>query len=266
MCLSRWITMVCCMMLAGSGAIACPGLAQDSSKPQPTVLFHDGGSNGRLESLFIPPMANAPFSLTLVTEWSRPMNGGGTFTLTNQRRIVRDGKGRIYQERWLLVPRGSKIESHMELIQISDPALHVWYNCDVQEKVCDKLEYEGSTSTIYKPTLSESGPVRNGTGYLRHEDLGVSNSNGVNTTGYRDTITFDTGVFGNDQPMITTREFWYSPQLGINLISTLEDPQNGKEVFRVMNLTTSEPDPAQFEVPQGYRVMDRTGEGSGSDH
>ena len=64
-------------------------------------------------------MAGAPFNLILVTEWSGPFGNGGSFTLANQRRTVRDGKGRIYQERWLLVPKGSKIQSRMDVIQIA---------------------------------------------------------------------------------------------------------------------------------------------------
>lgn len=253
--------------LLALGALISPVLAQNGNNPQLSVVgVHDGGTSGRLESIFIPPMVDAPFSLTLVTEWSRPLGNSGTFTLANRRRIVRDGKGRIYQERWILVPKGSKIESHIDLIQISDPTQHIWYNCDVHEKICDLLPYSGSTSTVYKPMLSASGPLRNGTGYLQHEDLGLSNSNGVNTTGYRESITFDPGVYGNDQPMVTTREFWYSAQLGINLISTLDDPQSGKQTFRVTDLITSEPDPAFFAVPEGYKVVDRRSEDTDSGH
>jgi hypothetical protein len=65
-------------------------LAQSEIKPQPPVIhIQDGGTSGRMESIFIPPLVGAPFSLTLVTEWSRPLGNGGTFTLANRRRIVR---------------------------------------------------------------------------------------------------------------------------------------------------------------------------------
>lgn len=224
---------------------------------QPVVQTRDGGTSGRMESIFVPAMAGAPFSLTLVAEWSRPLGNGGSFTLANQRRIVRDGKGRIYQERWILVPKGGKIQSHMDVIQITDPAQHTWYNCGVQEKTCDLLPYSGSTEKVYKPVTGTTGSMPNGQGFHQHEELGVSSSNGVNTTGYRETTTINAGVFGNDQPMVTTREFWYSAQLGINLISTIDDPQSGKQVFTVKDLTTSEPDPKFFELPEGYKVVDQ---------
>jgi hypothetical protein len=232
-------------------------LAQNESKPQPPVIqIADGGTSGRMESIFVPPKANAPFSLTLVTEWSRPLGNGGTFTLTNQRHIVRDGKGRIYQERWLLVPKGGKMESRMDVFQITDPTQHTWLNCGVQEKVCEILPYRFTTDAIYKPTIGTTGPLPDGKGSRQHEELGLSNSNGVNTTGYRETLTINPGVFGNDQPMVTTREFWYSSELGFNLISKIDDPQNGRQSFEVKELTTSEPDPRFFETPDGYKVVD----------
>jgi hypothetical protein len=246
------------VMLLTLLAVPSSVLAQSEIKPQPPVIqVADGGTSGRMESIFIPPLANAPFTLTLGTEWSRPLGNGGTFTLANQRHIVRDGKGRIYQERWILVPKGSKIESHMDVFQITDPAQHTWINCGVKEKVCVLMPYTLTTDAVYKPAIGTTGPLPDGSGFHLHEDLGLSNSNGVNTTGYRETITLNPGVLGNDRPMVTTREFWYSAQLGINLISKVDDPQNGNQFFAVTELTTSEPDPRFFEVPEGYKMVDQ---------
>ena len=65
----------------------------------------DGGVRETLESIFIPPKPNAPFTLTLDTEWTRAFGNGGTYTLVNERHIARDTAGRIYEERWYLVQR-----------------------------------------------------------------------------------------------------------------------------------------------------------------
>src|SRR6202030_3262437 len=209
---------------------SCCVAAQSETKPQQQVVERkDGGTSGRMESIFIPPIAGAPFSLTLATEWSRPLGNGGTVTLVNQRHIVRDGKGRIYQERWLLVPKDGKMESSMDIFQITDPSQHTWLNCETREKVCELLPYNLTTSAVYKPAIAATGPLKDGMGFHLHEDLGMSSSNGLDTTGYRQTTTINPGVMGNDQPMVATREFWYSPQLGINLISKVESPQSGKQ-------------------------------------
>ena len=118
-----------------------------------------------MESIFIPPKAGAPFSLTLDTEWSRPMSGGGTFTLANERHIVRDSKGRIYQERWGLVPKGGKDKSVMGVFQVTDPELHTWFNCNPWTKVCDLYRYSLSTKGKFDPPIGTSGPLPDGSGF-----------------------------------------------------------------------------------------------------
>lgn len=227
---------------------------------QPTIRIQDGGTSGRMESIFIPPKAGAPFSFTLVTEWTRPMNNGGNFTLTNERHIVRDSKGRIYQERWILVPKGSKIKSWMDIFQITDPDRHTWYNCKTETKECNLFRYDLTTKDNFQPPTSVSGPLSDGTGFRQHEDLGLSSTEGRVTHGYRETTTFNPGVMGNDKPMAVTREFWYSTYLAVNLISIVDEPMTGKQVFTVKELSTAEPDPSFFEVPADYKVIDRLNE------
>jgi hypothetical protein len=53
------------------------------------------------------------------------------------------------------------------------------------------------------------------------------------------------------------REFWYSPQLGFNLLSKRSDPRIGTQTFTVTDLTTSEPDPNLFNLPDGFNVVDQ---------
>ena len=222
----------------------------------------DGGVGGPMQSIFIPPKAGAPFSLTLATEWTRPMENGGTFTMVNERHVVRDSKGRIYQERWMLVPKGGKVKSKMNVFQITDPELHTWFNCEVATKVCGLRQYRLTTGESYQPPIGPSGPLPNGNGFRTHEDLGASTTLGVNTHGYRETLTINEGVMGNDKPMVSMREFWYAPELGVNLLSMVDQPQSGKQVFTVTELSMSEPDLSYFMVPAGYTVVDHRSENS----
>ena len=66
-----------------------------------------------MESIVVSAKAQAPFTLLLETEWVRTLDDCGTITLVNKRRIARDSDGRIYQERWFLVPKNGNIESEM---------------------------------------------------------------------------------------------------------------------------------------------------------
>jgi hypothetical protein len=241
-------------------AFASVAFEQTPQSQQKVVRVPDGGTSGRMESIFIPPKAGASFSFTLVTEWSRPLGNGGTFTLANERRIMRDSSGRIYQERWILVPKGGPIKSHMDVFQITDPEQHTWYNCITATKICDLYLYHLTTQDKFGPPIGTSGPLPSGNGFRQHEDLGLSSTAGEDTHGYRETLTINPGAMGNDKPMISTREFWYSPHLAVNLISTVDDPQSGKQVFTVKEFSTAEPDLTFFEVPGDYKIIDRRNE------
>jgi hypothetical protein len=53
------------------------------------------------------------------------------------------------------------------------------------------------------------------------------------------------------------REFWRSQQLVINLLSIRSDPRIGKQVFTVTEISLGDPEPALFELPAGYKVVER---------
>jgi hypothetical protein len=236
-----------------------PG-AQPKGPQEPVQQFYveDGGTSETLESIVIPPKAKAPFTLILETEWIKTLSDGGTMTLVNKRKIARDTEGRIYQERWFLVPKRGKAESHMTTIQIEDPNKHTLYNCFMDRRhICALSTYSGSTNAIYKFQGPPSGPLPDDDGFALHEDLGQQRFAGVETTGTRDKVVYNPGVVGNDQIMTVEREFWYSSQLGFNLLSKRSDPRIGTQTFTVTNLTTSEPDANLFNLPDGFKVVDR---------
>lgn len=222
----------------------------------PTIQTNDGGADGVMQSIFVPPIASAPFTLTLSADWSRPLPNGGSVTLANQRHIARDSHGRIYQERWILVPKGGPMKSAMNLVQIADPDKHTLYNCFTATRICELKTFTLLSTANYEPHIGISGPLANDFGTREVENLGVADTAGVPTTGTRTTLTINPGQLGNDRPMVTTREFWYSPHLGLNLLSDVDDPQNGHQTFRASDITTSEPDPRLFDLPSGYRIAD----------
>ena len=228
-----------------------PARAQDDSM-RPT----DGGGTGVLESIYVPNLPNAPFSLVLHTEWVHAISNGGTMTLVNKRPIVRDGAGRIYQERWLLMPKGSDMPSQMTTVQIDDPVAHIFYQCYVHAKVCE-LHPAFAGLAHYDATKDQSGPLKSGKGTYLHEDLGPQTYAGMPVHEYRDTTTIDAGALGNDVAMATVREFRYSADLGFNLTSMLDDVQHGRQIFTVSELSTNEPDPKFFQPPEGYKIVDK---------
>jgi hypothetical protein len=74
--------------------------------------------------------------------------------------------------------------------------------------------------------------------------------------GTLETGVIASGAMGNDSPMLVKREFWYSPQLGVNLISKRQDPRFGIQNFDVSDIVLGEPDAKLFEIPRGSKVID----------
>lgn len=218
----------------------------------------DGVVRETIDSIVITPMTNAPFTATLDTEWVKSMSNGGTMTLINQRRVARDSKGRIYEERWALVPKSGKFKSFMTAIQIADPQTRIVYTCMMDGKhVCTAADYTDKAIAAKAIRGNRSAQLPNDDGFVNFEDLGDGSLEGVDTIGTRVTTTYNAGVLGNDDPFDIQRETWYSPQLGINLLSKISDPRSGTQTFTISEITVSEPDAKLFALPDGFRAVDQ---------
>jgi hypothetical protein len=234
-------------------AVTCIAQTQGS-----TPGLQDGGVHEVLESIIITPIPNAPFTATLATEWVRYAADGATMTFVNERHIARDAQGRIYQERWWLVPKNANVKSRMNWIQISDPKQLTLFNCSPAKKMCDLMSYNPARELAStEPVRGSSGPLSDGKGNVAWEELGRRNIAGIDTVGTRQTTTLNAGVMGNDEPLTSMREFWHSEQFGINLLSIRTGPTLGKQTFTITEFTPGDPDPQLFKVPEGFKVGDQ---------
>jgi hypothetical protein len=249
-------TLVILLAVFSPAVLYSQATAEDGGTRQ--VQAQDGGTRQVLESIVIPPKADAPFLATLHTEWVRGSSESGTITFVNSRRVGRDASGRIYQERWILVPKNGNVKSRMNAIQISDPSAHTLYTCMllVTPKVCTLTYYLPSTETVYNVTGVTAGPLPNDAGYVTREDIGHQVILGVDTVGTRETVTYNPGAIGNDQKINLTREYWYADQLGISLLSKRTDPSFGTQLFTITDITLSEPDAEFFELPKDFKIVD----------
>ncbi|MEG9433871.1 hypothetical protein [Terriglobus sp. ADX1] len=243
--LSRGICVVCFLALCAS---AC-------AQQEDGGVSYFGRGQEVLESIYVPNVKGAPFSLQLATEWTRPLLSGGTMTAVNSRPIKRDSEGRIYMERWLLVPKGTNARSQMSWIQIDDPVANLYYECNARTRVCTSGPHEDAPPLKEPPSMTKSGPVSGGRAYRQHEDLGADTVKGVPVHAYRDTVTVQAGAMGNSQTMTYYREMKYSAQLGFNLISIVQSPSLGEQRFVTTEITTSEPEAKWFRPPEGYSVV-----------
>jgi hypothetical protein len=108
---------------------------------------------------------------TLATESVKFAADGAAMTFNNEWRIARDAQGRVYQERWYLVPEGGQIESTMNWFQIADPNHLTLYNCSTEQRICDLVVYDPTNSlSALSPHKGSSGPLPQDGGNVVWED------------------------------------------------------------------------------------------------
>lgn len=227
-------------------------VAQDATAHAP-----DGGTQERVQSVVIPPIPSAPFTAVVTTEWTRIMPDGSTATTKNHRTVARDSLGRVFQERRYFSPDGDKQMTRLSELDFQDPTLHQMLVCRPDTHVCTMYRYDMPTTV----TLPKVGPLPNGMGTLTREELGKKTIDNVEVVGSREVTTLNAGVMGNEKPQPVVKEFWYSPQLGINVITKRFDPRaSAVQNFLVGNINLAEPNPRMFEPPAGYRIVPMDGQ------
>jgi len=236
-------------LLAAFLLIASCLFAQDSEE---VTRGPDGGTSYHVDGISVRPLPGQPFLGRGTTEWTRNLQDGSVVTTHLFAMVARDSQGRIYREGRNFVPVNSDQEPKRYQFKIADPITHTLTICKVASHSCDVTSYFASTT--FKPM--PVGPFDNGKRTLARESLGNDVMDGINVVGSKETITINPGVVGNSQALSVTREFWYSPELQVNLAITRKDPREGTQVVRVYEVSRSEPDPNWFKVPDGYAIHD----------
>ena len=213
----------------------------------------DGNSFTRIVSIFIAPIPNAPFSANVSTQWTRQTSDGATVVVKNHRMVARDGLGHVFEERRRFVPADSNSPSLLFQTDYVDPARRTRTVCFPANEICDVYNFFTPPSEASLPV----GPLPDGKRYLSRENLGTDTIEGLETIGTRETISTSPGAVGNDREVVSTKEFWYSPRLGVNLVVKRFDPLQGTQVFTVSNISLAEPDTRLFAVPAQFKVADQ---------
>jgi len=94
---------------------------------------------------------------------------------------------------------------------------------------------------------------------VNQESLGTQSIEGVMAEGTRLTLTIPAGKIGNERPIVTVNERWYSQELQTVVLTKNSDPRMGETTYRLTNINRSEPDPSLFQVPADYTVDEGAG-------
>jgi hypothetical protein len=239
------------LTLATTVVALTPAVSGQSA--QDAVHAPDGNSFTRIVSIFIPPMPDAPFTATVSTEWTRQTSDGATVVVKNRRLVARDSQGHVFEERRRFVPADNNAASLLFQMDYVDPVRHLRTVCFPASKMCDTYNFLAPRNEATVPV----GPLGDGKRYLSRADLGKGENEGLETIGTLETISTSPGVSGNDREVSLTKEFWYSPKLGVNVVVKRMDPLQGKQVFTMSNISLAEPDARLFVVPAQFKVTDQ---------
>jgi hypothetical protein len=162
-------------------------------------------------------------------------------------------------------------ETIVLIAEITDPVAGYHYILDLTNRVAHRVALQpfphrspsappaaGRPSLASPPIPPGSSPGTRPLDYT-NEALGTAVIDGITVEGRLTTTTHPVGSMGNDRPIVTTSEVWFSPELRLMVLAKNNDPRSGEHVTRWENLRRDEPDPGLFQIPPGYDVVDETG-------
>jgi len=243
-----------------------------------------GGVIGSILGPGISGIPGQPLSADVIDETDRFLADGNHIHRENHGRMFRDSQGRTRNETEIGNPApGTKPFMH---IMISDPVEGRFILLNPEQKTATIHQFgkglsaapgipaqpanntgkpdtpntttaePGAVLQSLRNTRAANGTQAGGKLQLSHEDLGSTEIEGFTVTGTRYTRTIPAGERGNDQPMTTTNERWFSPDLKMDLLNKSESPESGKHVRKLVNIRMGDPDPLLFQVPADYTVKE----------
>jgi hypothetical protein len=223
----------------------------------------------------------APYSAQAVNESVQALADGNRITHTNTSMLYRDSQGRERREE----SSGGTVRS----IFISDPVESVNYALEPRSKMAHKntmrtFTFNTSNSGAMKAedeakmraaktenrtvVVTSDGGAGGNIGFtttrdfssskadVKTENLGMQVIEGVSAEGTRTTMTIPAGQIGNEQPLVTTTERWYSSDLQTVVMTKRSDPRTGTTTYKLTNINRSEPAATLFQVPSDYTVAE----------
>jgi len=197
----------------------------------------------------------APYSGRVTTVKEQTLNDGTTATETFVELIWRDAEGRTRRE---MVRYGDSGAEYRSII-ITDPVGGVYLKWDDNEEAARRVVGiwplpSNQRVTAPPSSVNQGKPVTRPD--FRNEILTPQEINGVYAEGSRSTRTLRLEGESSNRVITVTNELWISPDLRIIMRLIHDDPRAGKEDTEVTEVVRGDPDPALFQVPEGYAVVD----------
>lgn len=207
------------------------------------------------QDIFVTPIPGVPFTAVVNVERLLVQPDGSVVCMKTGRQIARDSRGRIYNEMRTLVPESGSGAPTVLRIHLYDPQTRIATNLNVPQQVYWTVTANRPPATV-PPTLLDATPAGSAlqqNEFTRKEDLGIQQIDGIPVHGVKEMQTISSDTSGKGKEITVTDEYWYSDDLRINLLIKHSDPRTGTVTMSVGQMQRTDPDPAIFEIPAGFK-------------
>jgi hypothetical protein len=228
-------------------------------------------------------VVGAPYSAVATTETTQTLADGSHIVHNSSAALYRDSQGRERREDSFFpaLPGSSGTgQASPKAVFISDPVAGTNYMLDAESHTARRMPTApqpprtGGSNTFFVNGVTVSAgmlpPPPAGAPMMifkaqgsasnlpapQIEQLGSSTIEGVTAEGTRSTTTIPVGGAGNDRELQIVDERWYSSDLKETVLSRHSDPRTGETVYRLTQISRTEPVASLFEVPPDYKVAD----------
>lgn len=203
-------------------------------------------------------VTGAPYSADVSNQSVQTLTDGNTITRNTSGHVARDSQGRMYSQETIT---GGPFAQNgpVTITSISDPVAGYAYQLNSSTKTAVRrvLRTPPASAAQSGKTARRSEQFRPADSpNVTTSDLGTQNIGGVNAQGKSMTHTVPVGAVGNAQPIVSTNEVWYSPDLQIPVLAKRNDLRMGQSTYAVTNIQRAEPPASLFQVPSDYTVKD----------
>ena len=225
-----------------------------------------GGIGGSIAGSIPGPLQGVqglPYSATREVETIQTLSDGTHIVLKSHTRLYRDSQGRTRTE--MFPQERSGMSQDPVTILIMDPVEGVQYFLSPRNHTGTRNILPRRPAVPPPPPPPPKPPVNllpplppPHPPQISVEQLGTQMIDGIWARGTRRTTTIPVDEQGNDRPLVSVSEEWYSEELRMMVLTKRSDPRTGETTER-LTIDRSEPDPSLFQPPPDYTLTDTPG-------
>lgn len=227
-------------------------------------------------------VTGAPLTAELVIETVEPRRGGELAARRLTSFIYRDGEGRTRRDRLDEHSASQTAQGRQPRLSfIHDHVAGSTYVLEHRAGVARRMPLQAareSDSEGLSPTGEGTASADGGASFktldprrmsrdargattgaaaeVKRESLGRREIEGLTVEGTRLTRVVPAGAVGNGGTIEVVAERWYSSELQAVVLIKRHDPRYGESVYRLTNISRSEPARTLFAPPGGYKIRD----------